>query len=215
MGKLCLAAAVACASLATAAQAAITSTWIRSDPTPAAIAQDPALATMQSYLLRITHTNGDWSSAGVQVTLTGGNYYNHALGGNTLPNPALVGLFAGLAYDTYVSSPTDNGTNNVTNVLGGFPSGPASLSGNVFSVAWGDLVSSPAGTYDIARLTFPANLTTVAQVNVLTEDDPGNEQSFTSQVNPDGFVLIGEIIPEPSALSLVALTGVFAMRRRS
>jgi hypothetical protein len=172
---------------------------------------------MQSWLLRISHTDGDWSSAGVQVNLTGGNFYNHAVGGNTLPNPAIVTVFPGLEFDSYVSSPTDNGTNNVTNVLGGFPSGSASLAGTLFSVSWGDLVTSPPGTYTIARLTFPSNLTTNAQVNVLTDEDPGDERSFTSQVNPDGFTLVPEIypIPEPASLSFLAVAGLFAMRRRS
>ncbi len=196
---------------ATTASAAITVSWAPVTISAAAIAQDPALANMQTYDLVAT-TDGDWASAGLRATLPAGqNFYNHAFGGNTKPNPALVPAFAGLAFDTYVSGPGDTGAAGAPAILGGFPEGdPVSMAGNHLSVSWGDLVPDAPGTYQIARLTFPRGV-----LPDILNNDPQTvpNPSRTSQVNPDSTVFIPDI-PEPTTLGLVAAAGLMALRRR-
>ena len=202
LGKLFLAAA-AVGSIASTASAAITASWTPVTISAAAIAQDPALATMQSWDLRVT-TDGDWASGGLEMTLpAGSSFYNHAFGGNTKPSPALIAAFAGLEFDSYATGPGDNGVSGAPAILGGFPEGtPVSTSGNRWGVSWGDLVADPPGSYQITRLTFPQGVMPVK-----------NPLSVTSQVNPASDVFIPDI-PEPSTLGLVAAAGLMAIRRR-
>ena len=177
----------------------------------AAIAQDPALAGMESYDIGVL-TDGDWASAGMRMVMHAGqNFYNHAFGGNTKPSPALVAAFAGLAFDTYVSGPGDTGAAGAPAILGGFPEGnPVSMTGNQLSVSWGDLVPDAPGTYQIARLTFPQGvLPDILNNNPQTVPNP----SRTSQVTPDSTVFIPDI-PEPTTLGLVAAAGLIGLRRR-
>src|SRR5262245_59752309 len=59
--------------------------------TPFAISNEPILATMQSWSLRVSYTDGDWTGAEMRATLPDPatqRYYKHALGGFTKPNPA-------------------------------------------------------------------------------------------------------------------------------
>jgi hypothetical protein len=210
----------ACAAVlllvASNATAAITATWVNNPITPAAITNDPVLANMQSWSLRVT-TDGNWASAGLEVILPAGlTFYNNALGGSTKPNPAIVAAFPAVAFDTYVSGPGDlGGGTGAPAILGFFPEqpGPGDFGGTTgrFSVSWGDLVNDPPGTYEIARLTFPSS------VDVSGAGYPVNPTSKTSQVNPDSTVLIPNVgpVPEPTSLGLLAVAGLLAMRRRS
>jgi hypothetical protein len=219
VGKL-LSAAIAVGLFASAASAAITATWVQNTISAAAITNDPTLATMQSWSLNVTYTDGDWASAGLRATLPVGNvFYQNALGGNTKPNPSFVALFPGLAYDTYVTGPADTGSTGAPSVLGGLTEPTASFGGatdptpGTLSVSWGDLVTSPPGTYEIARLTFPSSVSPSA----VTID----QASATFQVNPDGQVSIpgltggGGTTPEPATLGLLAVGGLLGLRRRA
>jgi len=212
LGKLVLATAVATGAMATSASAAITAFWEQNTITAAAIGNDPALAAMQSWSLKVT-TVANWASAGLEVVLPAGkNFYNNALGGNTKPNPALVAAFPALAFDTYVSAPGDTGTGGAPAILGFFPEapGPGDFGGTTgrFSVSWGDLVNDPGGTYEIARLTFPSDVAIPQLVNPLSQ---------TTEVNPETTVQIPniDVIPEPASLGLLAAVGILGLRRRS
>jgi hypothetical protein len=163
----------------------------------------------------VTHTDGDWASAGLRATLPGGStFYQHPLGSNTRPNPAFVSLFAGLEFDTYVTSPLDTGTSGAPAIIGGHPASPTSDFGGttgVFSVSWGDTSTNQPGTYEIARLTFPQGVAPT----VFYEGNPPSlpNSSNTSQVNPTNTVIIPQI-PEPATLGLAAAAGLLALRRR-
>ena len=218
LGKLFIAGAVACGATATSASAALSAFWTQNPISAAAITNDPVLASMQSWSLKVTHTDGDWASAGLRATLPAGSvYYHHSLGGNTKPNPAFVALFPGLEFDTYVTSPLDNGSTGAPAVIGGHPASPTADFGGttgVFSVSWGDLATNPPGTYEIARLTFPNGVIPT----IFREGNPPSlpNTSNTSQVNPDQTVFIPDIaIPEPASLGLVAAAGLLALRRRN
>ena len=203
---------------ATSASAAITATWVpiagQAGGTPypaAAFTNDPNLANQETWDLRVT-TDGNWASAGMRAVLSSGQFYNHALGGNTRPNPAFFPIAPALEFDTYATAPGDTGASGAPSILGGFPEGdPVSMSGPVISVSWGDLVNDPPGNYAIFRMTFPrGNLPNVININ-----DVGQTGNFsrTSQVNPDSTAQIPDI-PEPTTLGLVAAAGLLALRRR-
>ncbi len=193
------------ATCAAGARGAIHFNFTANPISAAAIAQDPALANMQSWDLNAI-TDGDWASAGVLMTLPAGmNFYNHAFGGNTRPSPALIAVFPGLEFDTYVSSPADTGASGAPAILGGYPEGdPMSLSGNVISVSWGDLVPDAPGTFRIMRFTWPQGI-----LPDLLQGPPNG--SRTSQVNPDSTVLI--FVPEPATLGLGAAAAMLLLTR--
>lgn len=92
--------------LSSSAIAALTPYWVSVPMSPAAIADDPALADQQTWSLRVTLDEGFWHVGGMRVTLPAGEvFYNHSLGGQTRPPDALVALFPSVAHDTYVTSP--------------------------------------------------------------------------------------------------------------
>ncbi len=170
----CIALAVAAS---TTASAGVHVTFVPVTISAAAISQDPALANMQSFDILVT-TDGDWGAAGMLANLPAGqNFYNHPFGGNTTPNPALVGSFAGLAFDTYVTGPGDTGSSVAPIITGGFaPAGPLNVgSGSMVSATWGNFTSDAPGTYSIARLTFPRGTFPTF-----------NFDSYTYEINPTG-----------------------------
>src|SRR5262245_61821552 len=88
----------------------------------AAIANDPVLANMVSFDLIVTTTD-DWLSAGLRVVLPGGStFYNHPMGGQTAPNPALLAANPALAFDTFVNGP--GGFASPPSIFGPFPEAP-------------------------------------------------------------------------------------------
>jgi hypothetical protein len=202
-------------SLASTASAALSASFVRHEISAAAIAADPALANMQSWSLRVTNTDGHWASAGVRMTLPAGNFFYQVPatrgGGDTHPNPAFFAVFPEVEFDTYVSSARNQAGQNAPAILGAFPEGdpPQSFGGATdpvpgrFSVSWGDpqATSGPGpGTYEILRFTFPNWL--FPNVDL---------RSQTSQVAPDQTILI--IVPEPTALGLVAAAAMLVLRR--
>ncbi len=203
-------------SLCLPAHAVITAFWQQTTITPQAIANDPVLANMQCWDL-IATTTGDWASGFMRATLPSGlTFYKHPLGGLTRPDPAVVASSQALGFTTFASSPSDNGTNNSTFVVGGHPqSHPVSIGDataptpGTFSMGWSDFVVDPPDTYQIARLTFPIG----AVPDVLNVGTP--DPSTTSQVNPDSTTIIPDV-PEPTLmLALLALLELFAVRIRS
>ncbi len=198
------------------AYAAITAFWLPVTITPQAVANDPALANMQCWDL-MTTTTGDWNLALMRVLLPEGlTFYKHAQGGLTRPDPALFNMFPAIEFTTYVSSPSDDGTNNGTVVLGGHPQGhPTSLGDSTsptpgeFSMAWGNLTVDLTGTYEIARLTFPQG----GIPDVINNLGLPAFDSQTSQITPDSMTQIPDI-PEPGMLGFVSALGLLGLRRR-
>lgn len=221
LGKAFLAAA-ACGVMASSASAALTAEWVKNTITPAAITADPALASMQSWSLRVTNTDGHWASAGLRVTLPAGNVFYQTPatrgGGDTHPNPAFFPVFPEVEFDTYVSSARNQAGANAPAILGAYPENqpPQSFGGatdaipGTFAISWGDpqATSGPGpGTYEVARLTFP---------NAVGAGDWVLDTSQTSQVAPDSTITVPEIpIPEPASLGLLAAAGLLVTRRRS
>jgi hypothetical protein len=177
--------------------------------TPQAIADDPALGTMQCWDL-MASTTGDWSSAGLRATLPSGSFYNHPFGTNVQPSTTLSELIPALRFDTYVTAPTFTGPPApAPSILGGFPMGqPLSMSGQLISISWEDSPANPGGVYPIARLTFPLGVIP----DVLTADQNA-EFSYTAQRMPNATTPVPEI-PEPGALGVAMLTALACVRSR-
>lgn len=200
--------------IAAPAARADTSAFWRSNPiTPAAIANDPTLASKQSWSVMVTITSGFWISAGLRATLPAGNtFYRHPLGGFSRPGVTAISANPALEFHTYVTHPrqTPSGSGGPA-IFGGFPDIKSEVSfggafdeiPGTFSVAWGDPIGvhPTLGTYEIARLTFPSGVLPV----VIPE-------SFTASVNPHQVVRIPTTIPEPAALGMIAVIALLARR---
>ena len=179
-----------------------------------ALANDPALHSMWTVDLLVHYDTSDWALAGLRATLpSGSSFYKHPLGGNTRPPDPLITANPALAFTTYVTSPASTGTSDPTNVLGGFPEGdPLSLGDatsalpGVFSVSWGDLVSSPPGQYRIARWTFP--LGPFPDI-LLTQPHP----SFTQLTDGEFTLIIPPAPAEPAVLPPLVLAAFVLARR--
>jgi hypothetical protein len=208
--------AILCIAAATPVFAQITAFWQQVTITPAAIANDPTLASMQCWDL-MTTTTGNWSTAEMNAQLSTGNFfYKHPLGGFTKPPPAAVANSPALAFTTYVTSPNDDGMNNNTQILSGHPqSRPISLgdqsavSPGEFSLAWGELFFDPPGTFQIARLTFPQGVLPDILNN---HPAPVAAPSRTSQGSPEATTEIPDI-PEPGMV-VFSVALLATMRRR-
>lgn len=190
-------------AIARAAQADLTAFWQNNSVTPQAIADDPALASMQSWSVMVTNTDGFFASAGLRAVLpVGNNFYRNPLGGDTRPGAAAMVGHPALVFHTYVTAPRQSPSGlNYPVILGGFPQGEQlSFGGQLdsipgtFSVSWGDIDpnSWPPATYEIVRLTF-AN-------DVLPTIHP---QSVTFYVHPSQSVLLPIVIPEPATSCVV------------
>lgn len=206
-----------CLVAAPLARAAHTAFWVQRPISTAAVLNDPQLANMQSWSLMTSYDTGRWSAAGVRATLPGGNvFYQHAFGGSTAPNPALVSAFPGLEFDTYVTDPTRTDTT----VLGGHPASPppASFGGpadpipGTFSVSWhGTLGGSPnpPGTFEIARLTFPQGV-----IPHILQGPPLESQSISYTILPEQGAFVPQI-PEPTGAASLAVCAMTMLIRRA
>ena len=195
------------------ASAELTAFWRNNPITPQAAADDPALAGMQSWSVMVTNTSGFWASAGLRAQLpTGRNFYRNPFGDQFRPSTSAINAHPALEFHTYVTEPRTFNSGLV--VLGSFPdtSQPASFGGptdtfpGTFSVAWGDVFakSHPPGTFEIARLTFPADTLPVI-----------HPKSRTEYVDPGQVILLPTTIPEPSFSMLWAVvTTSLVVRRR-
>lgn len=133
--------------------------WENNNPNAAAVLDDPLLMHMQSWRLMV-HTDGNWLSASLNLTLPAGQTFYRAPGASIIFNPSGT---PAQRYTTSVFSPPDQLGNSSVIVLGGFPSGPvsdgssSSVSPGTFSASWGDLITSAAGTYmvDVSAMDQP------------------------------------------------------------
>ena len=194
--------AVTCAALALSggpaparAPAQITALWQPVTISPAAIADDPQLATMSCLDLMVT-TTGDWDRAGLYAQLESGyTFYKHGLAGLTRPDPSLVAAHPALAYTTYVTAPSDTGTSGAPRIVGALqPSLPFSLGDasswlpGVFTGLWRSLEVDAPGTWQIARFTFPQD----TMPNVVQEIA---YPSTVEQTSPPAAALVPDVGP--------------------
>jgi hypothetical protein len=197
---------------APATRADLVSFWQNNPISPQAVANDPALAGMQSWSLMATNRSGYFQWAALRAVLPPGNtFYRHPLGGSVRPNPALFSKHPALEFHTYMTSPQQiRGLSGGPTLIGGFPEGePWSWGGTMdnipgtFSMIWAHpktvVWNIPPGTYEMMRGTFPAG--------VLPAVHPESEVGYIQERTP-----VPLVIPEPSALALVLLPWVVRTR---
>ncbi len=173
--------------------------------------------TYNVYDMIVTPTH-DWSYSKLFITLSTGQFYNHALfGSDTQPTAALIASYPDLEWDTYAATPSGE------TVPAGFPIGlqfgqnPATtdppMGNTVIRAVWFDILNTGPGTFKVARLTLSSDAAgTIAGTsrNKIADNPEDDIVSF------DGLYTItgGHIVPEPATLSLLALGALAAMRRR-
>ncbi len=169
------------------------------------------------YEMIVTPTY-DWTNSVLEITLTTGEFYNHAQGSDWEPNPLLFGIFPDVEWDTYAATPSGESVPAAFTVDSQFGQNPATsdppMGNTVIKAGWFDFGITGPGTLKVARLT-------------LSSDAEGTIGGRSFNANPDdpipdmgsfyGLYTItgGHIVPEPATLSLLALGGVAVLRRRS
>src|SRR3954463_9943361 len=131
----------------------VTPSFVEVPISAAAKTADSALNNYKTYNLKVTvGTGDDWSSGDLKATLSSGNFYTPSSSNSNSSQSALWSFKANIEFDTFVTSPNFASPT----ILGGFnPSGGTStFNSNTINVSWGDLRSSGAGTFTIARLTI-------------------------------------------------------------
>jgi hypothetical protein len=151
-------------------------------------------------------------------------FYNHFVGGPFAPVPALVGLFPGLEYDSYITLPTPPLTPYYYNLYPPPAAGgqsPALVGvGRVFGVEW--ISASHAavptnGSFEIARFTVlldgPAATNGIAIFPTAFVQSINNTGLPTTPlpVPPGGYILA---IPEPIGAFAGALAAFVAASLR-
>jgi len=161
----------------------------------------------------------DWRAAALRVDLTSGTVFQHALGSDLAPDPAFVGAYPDLAFDTHLGIIGDE-TNSISGgALTGI-NGAEVLGGNgVFSLTEPYLSASWYNDDDKVD-------TGLVQIGMLTLSDDANGKIAlhahgqawgTNVVNGEVWiaeVVNGQIVPEPVSLALFALVGPTLLRRQ-
>ena len=160
------------------------------------------------YDIQVTST-GD--ILGMQIVSIGGALYNEpVLGSDLKPNPALFPGFPALEFDSWVDLPT-TGT---ISILAGTLGVVATAIPTTLPMDYVDLTNDGAqSNFTVARLTLlpgvtllPSFQTAPVATNlvVATQEDVGGVPTIVTWYN----------VPEPATMSLLALGGLAALRRR-
>jgi hypothetical protein len=150
-----------------------------------------------TYDIVLTVDDGDdWTSASMVLTLHGGVFFQHSLGGNSDPNPAIVSIYPALGFDSFFDSPTDilDGSGP-----GGFADGPTWTDTAVEAV-WFDVDDTGGGAFTLFRFTTNAT-------SVYAEGD-------MTYANTGGMLFHWVIWPTPGTAAPLLLAGMLTGRRR-
>ena len=153
----------------------------------------------------------------IQV-LGGGTFYNHAFGGNTAPNAALIAAFPSLAFDTFVTIGAKQFTPTLpdnTVLTPGF--GP--LTGTqLFTTVSGWAVTPIDPQGDPFNTDYSSGNGQLLLAQFATADGTGFSGTMLTKAVSNG--IIGQYVvsffhvPAPGALALLGTAGLLGARRR-
>ena len=176
------------------------------------IAHDPAAWAAAGYVvvdLQVTIGGNDgdsWTTAGAAATLTGGTFWEHSVGSDTPPNPALFGAYGLLRYDSFYTTPED--WPNDPAIFGNTNIVTIDSQATTRSAEWYVTPAEPNvttdGTYTIARYCFlPTRAWELCvEGDVFLQSSGGDPYDYSV------------CIPEPSGLALLGLGALALIRRR-
>jgi len=157
-----------------------------------ALAADPSLSNYQTFDLKVTTTGtDDWLSGDLYIVLKKGSFYLPSGHADTAQQ-SLWGSNPKLQFDTFVTGPNFGSPI----VLGSsHTSGQSAVfSSSVIDVAWGDLATTAAGTYTVARFTLTKDADGVITGRVGHKEDPSNPIAFASSIpRADGGAISGYV----------------------
>lgn len=216
-----LSAVVVIGAAASAASAAIIPSWRINPISSAAVTANPSLAGAVSVSLLVELTGGSlFNVAGLDLDpLFAGpgyapNYFNSGFGtDNSPPNPALVGLFPDLAFDSFVATTSAQGA-SIAGRLNGV--GSAQVGQGGFNVAWGAAPNTGGtGVFEVARITWLASSGVVAGGSTPVPLTPTARGRVSAEAGgPVALPPIPVSIPEPTMGIALAGLGLLALRRK-
>lgn len=159
-----------------------------------------------TYDLKVTVSGGDdWTSTSMKSSISGGTYYNDALGGNSQPNPALFPFAPNLQWDTFATQP--EGWPNVGGQGAGIGFAGTPVFGNTsIDATWFDTPTNGGdGTFTLARISVQG----LQAGWVLKLDGAHTTVKGGATLYPYSFT-----VPEPSTLGLLVLGGLAGLIRR-
>ena len=197
-------------AIASAAQATVSLVAVEQTIDPNAIANDATLATAKCYDVLATSTADLIGFSITDITYDGGGLYQHAQG-NTYdlgaPDPFWVSMLPALGYDSYSEMPL---------------SPPVAPPGSTKTLD--DPDGTVLNTYDYADFTVvgdpehgPQAGAVVARITILAPVATGT--LYITSAEYDGTIdgdLVDHTVPlpEPATMSLLAVGGLLALRRR-
>ena len=189
-------------AFASVAQATVTYKVIDVTITAAAKANDATLNGAACYDIALT-SDRDLLGCQIQdVTEDGGGIYNNGMGGDGKPDPNWIAMVPALEFDSYVDMP------GVVNILAGTMASPISSADPNTWMDYGDVTNDGAQTdFVVVRITLDdpnATGTMDMRVKQLGPGGTGQESFFFDDIP----------LPEPATMSLLALGGLAAIRRR-
>jgi len=149
-------------------------------------------------------TGSDWTNSRLDVSLTSGAMYNDAVGGPSVPNPAFLGTFPDLEWDTYATIPV--GYDPAVSV--GF-AGSTVMNATTVGASWFDTHADGPGTWTLFQLTLSTDANGTITGRNYDVDTQGVGVPFE-------FVISGGrvYVPEPVTLSILAVGAVGMLLRR-
>jgi uncharacterized protein (DUF2141 family) len=156
---------------------------------------DATLENLRTVDVRLAVTNDEWLAGDLKLALTAGSFYNPKSGGNTAQKQ-VWGVFPHLEFDTFVAGPNFSQPSVLGRKEG---AGAAVFSSREINVSFGDLESTGASTFTMARLTMSKNAAGTLAGSVFLQSDPATPVTFSTTIKPPTPVITGKVYNDTNA----------------